>query len=326
MPVNVVEIKKRLAMLLKDENLVNEYIRRFGPAIDMKNIKSIKDEHQASAQEGSAEQEEKGLDPIYEINLTCPVCNNNKITGYELKAKSQSVTENYLLQATYKGAMGHKTLDYDRLAVTVCPRCLFASADKRDFVTLNKITGKDMPSQIPPNAVITLQEKIGERKAAVQGVANMEAYFKRPRNLDSAILSYRMAALRAKVEAFHELPNALYKVASCYMKIAKFLKQKKEEDAPALKEALDYFIECFKNSNASSEGLEYRVIYLIIAINLKMGDQKKAHAYIGAYDRIKTDLKNKAHTDPSVNLTFIDKWIDKARFLWEERERADLFD
>ena len=43
MAIDVVEVKRRLLSLLNDTNLVNEYLRQFGPTLDIKHIKSIKD-------------------------------------------------------------------------------------------------------------------------------------------------------------------------------------------------------------------------------------------------------------------------------------------
>lgn len=325
MPVDVKEVKRRLTVLLKDENLVSEYIRRFGPVIDIKSIKSIKEADTAGEDCEAESSKEYGDDPIFEIKVICPVCGNDGIPSYELKAKSQQVVENRLLQQEYIGAMGHKTVDYDFLSVTVCPRCLFASPDRKDFASKNKITGKNVPSQIPPNAVLTLQEKIGERKSRIEGIANIEEFFKRPRKSEAAILSFRLASMRAQVEAFYELPNSLYKLGFYHLKIAKILKKKKEDDAPALKEALEYFIECFKNSNASGEVAEYRIIYCIVATFIRLGEPKKAHPYIGVLDKIRGELNAKSKTDPKINLTFVDSWLNKTKILWEDREREDLF-
>jgi len=324
MPVDVKEVKRRLALLLKDDNAISEYIRRFGPVIDMKNIKLLKDSEQKSS-EGDEDNPAKGADPVYEVKLDCPVCGNQEITSYELKAKALQILENRLLQQEYSGALGHRTVDFDLLSVTLCPRCLFASPDKKDFATQNKTTGKPVLSQIPPNTILTLQEKIGERKAMIEGIANVEEYFKRPRKVDAAILSYRIAAMRAKVEAFYELPNSLLKLGFYYLKIAKLLKKKKEDETPALREALEYFVECFRNSNTSSETNEYRVIYGILALYVRLGEPKKGHPYIGVLDKIRTALKVKAVEDPTINLTFIDNWILKCKNLWEDRELPDLF-
>lgn len=325
MPVDVKEVKRRLCLLLKDENLVAEYIRRFGPTIDMKNIKLVKESEVLGDARGEETDPSKGADPIFELTLSCPVCNNENVRSYELKAKSQQLVENKLLQQEYIGAMGHRTVDYDFLSVAICPRCLFASPDRKDMVGKNKITGKAIPSQIPPNVILTLQEKIGERKALLEGVANLDDFFKRPRKSEAAILSYKLAALRAKIEAFYEMPNALYKLGFYYLKIAKIMKKRREDDTPALKEALDYLLECFKNSNASGESAEYRVIYCIVALHIRLGDSKKGHPYIGVLDKIRGELNIKAKSDPKINLAVIDSWLTKVKNLWEDREREGLF-
>ncbi len=325
MPADVKEVKRRLSLLLKDENVVSEYIRRFGPVIDMKNIKLIKEVEANSDARGEEMDPSKGIDPIFELVVTCPVCGNDNVRSFELKAKSQQLVENRLLQQEYIGAMGHRTVDYDFLSVSVCNRCLFASPDRKDWVNKNKITGKAIQSQIPPNTILMLQEKIGERKALLEGIANVEEYFKRPRKSEAAILSYKLAALRAKIEAFYELPNSLYKVGFYYLKIAKIMKKRREDDTPALKDALDYLNECFKNSNASGEIAEYRVIYCIVAIYIRLGEYKKAHPYIGVLDKIRGELAAKSKSDPKINITFIDTWLNKIKNLWEDREREDLF-
>jgi len=45
MAINVAEIKRRLHSLLNDTNLVNDYLRQYGPMLDIKHIKTIKDAH-----------------------------------------------------------------------------------------------------------------------------------------------------------------------------------------------------------------------------------------------------------------------------------------
>ena len=193
------------------------------------------------------------------------------------------------------------------------------------FITKNTITGKSNPSQIPPNCILTLQEKIGERKALLSGIANVEEYFRRPRKIEPAIASYKLAAARARVEAFHELHNSLFKLGFYFIKIAKLLKKRGEDETPALKEALEYFTESFTTSNASGEGIEYKTIYMIIVLHIRLGDSKKGHPYIGVIDKIRTDLKIKQAENSSISLTVVDSWIDKCKRLWEDRESEELF-
>jgi uncharacterized protein (DUF2225 family) len=317
MAIDVVEVKRRLHSLLNDANLVNEYLRQFGPTLDIKHIKAIKE---ARAKAVSTAEEAQGRDPVFEIKVTCPVCGLDDIPCYELRAKSQQILKNRFLVPTYQGASGYKTLDYSLIAVTVCPRCLFASPDKKDWCRQ-----EEAKSQIPANAIMNLQEKIGERKALVKTIANVAAYFSRPRCLDTAIASYQLAISRARVEAWYELPYALYKLGAYSLRIAKIIKDSKGDNTQPLRDALGYYEEAFRTSSCPSEEIEMQVIYAICALSLKLGDQKKAHSYISVFANLHNSRAVEMKEDPKLQTTIIDKWAERAKLLWEDRDREDLF-
>jgi uncharacterized protein (DUF2225 family) len=319
MTIDVTEVKRRLQALLNDSNLVNDYIRQFGPTIDIKHIKAIKESRSRNVRE---DENEEGEDPVFEVKVKCPICNQDSIICYELRAKSQQITQNKFLVPLYNGALGFRTVDYTLIAVTVCPRCLFASPDKKDFS--REGTG-DVKSQLPSNVLITLQEKIGERRAILKSVNDYNGYFKRPRSDDAAIDSYRLAMARAQIEAWYELPYALYKLGAYALKIAKILKDSGNDNREALREALTYYEEAFKTSNCPSEEIEMQVVYVIIAIYLKLEDFKKANSYIGVFNNLHNTRASEMRENPKINTIVIDKWADKAKYLWEDRESADLF-
>lgn len=319
MPIDVQEVKRRLNTLLEDENLANEYIRRFGPKLDIKNIKKFKDTKKAKLRLDEGE----GEDPIYEVKLKCPVCNFDNVICYELRAKSQQITYNKFMVPIYSGAMGYRMVDYTLIAVNVCSRCLFASPDKKDFIY--STGNRSNMSQIPPNTLITLQERIGERKALLKSVTDPGGYFKRPRDDDAAILSYRLAIMRAGVEAYYEAPYSYYKMGAYALKIAKIIKDGGGNNEDTLGEALEYLSDCFKLSNAPSEDIEYQTIYTIIALNMRLKNESKAASYLGVFDKITADLKRKMREDPKIILTYVDKWTQRAKSLWEDRDNPLLF-
>lgn len=322
MTIDVAEVKRRLLTLLNDANLVNEYVRQFGPTIDIKHIKSIK-ERRSKIQ--SLDSKEQGEDPIYEIELTCPVCNQDKIVSYELRAKSQQITQNKFLVPVYLGAQGYKSVDYVAIAVTVCPRCLFASPDKKDFVRHATASSLDTKSQLPSSIIMTLQEKIGERKALLKSVSDYATYFSRPRFDEAAIDSYRLAIARAKIEAWYEQPYAYYKLGAYSLRIAKLMKQADMDNREILEEALSHHEEAFRTSNCPSEEIELQVIYIIIALYLKLGDSKKANSYIAVFTNLKNARLEEMRTNPKLNTVAIDKWTEKAKFIWDDRDDPDLF-
>jgi len=320
MPIDAQEVKRRLMSLLEDENLANEYIRRFGPKLDIKNIKKLKDSKKFQLRE----EEQTGEDPVYEISVKCPVCNFDKIVGYELRAKSQQVTYNKFMVPLYQGAMGYRTVNFSRLAVIVCPRCLLASADKKDFISTSP-TSKNAPSQIGPNIILTLQERIGERKALLRSVTDSSSYFHRPRMDDAAVLSYRLAIMRASVEAYYETPYSYYKMGAYSLKVAQLIRDAGGNNEETLKEALDYFSDAFRLSNSPSDEIEYQTIYTIVTLHLRLGNEQKAASYLGVFDRIGMELKKKMREDPKLNSIALDKWQQRTKALWEDRSDPDLF-
>lgn len=322
MTIDVVEVKRRLQALLNDNNLVNEYIRQYGPTIDIKNIKLVKERKARSTR---AAESGEGNDPVFEIKVTCPVCNQTDIVCYELRAKSQQILPNKFLVPCYTGAMGYRTVDYTMLSVTVCPRCLFASPDKKDFIRPNPSGPGEAKSQLMSNLIMTLQERIGERRALLKYIQDYKTYFSRPRTEDAGIASYRLAMARANVEAWYEQPYSFYKLGSYCLRIAKIIKDGGGDNREMLRDALAYFKESFRTSECPSEEIEMQVIYTIIALCLKMGDQKQANSYVGVFTNLKNARTAEMKVNPALNTQTIERWQEKARMLWEDRDNPDLF-
>jgi len=323
MAIDLTEVKRRLMAILKDANMVNEYIRQFGPAMDMKNIKIVKEQHARSI---PSEDEEEGKDPVYEIKVTCPVCSYDEVPCYDLRAKSQQVLQNLFLVPTYKGAMGHKTVDYTLIAASVCPRCLFTSPDKKDFNRLAPNGQNMVKTQLASNALMTLQEKIGERKAILKSVTDYKQYFTRPRTFDAALDSYRLALSRAKVEMWYELPFSVYKAGAYSFRMAKILKQSGVDNRAVLREAVSYYEEAFRTSNCPAEEIEMQVIYTLVAAYLKLGEQKKAHSFIAVFTNLINQRNAEMKVNPKVNTMTMERWAEKANRLWEDKDEPMIFD
>ncbi len=324
MTIDVVEVKRRLQVLLNDQNMVNDYIRQYGPTIDIKHIKAIKEKRETNIRTEISDSG-PGHDPVFEIMVKCPVCNQSNISCNELRAKSQQILPNKFLIPTYNGAPGFRTVDYNMIAVTVCPRCLFASPDKKDFSRAGTSSQTEIKSQVAHGILMVLQEKIGERKALLGSITDYENYFKRPRSDESAINSYRLAIARAKAEAWHEQPYAFYKLGAYTLKIAKILKDSGKDNREQLLEALGYFEEAFRTSNCPAEDLEMQVIYTIVALYIKLADFKKANSFLAVFTNLINARTAEMRENPKLNTVTIEKWADRAKYLWEERENPDLF-
>jgi hypothetical protein len=66
-------------------------------------------------------------------------------------------------------------------------------------------------------------------------------------------------------------------------------------------------------------------IYSIIALCLKLEDQKKANSYLGVFTNLYNDRINDMKDNSKLNTIIISKWNDRAKQLWEDRDMPDLF-
>jgi uncharacterized protein (DUF2225 family) len=311
MTIDVSEVKRRLQALLNDQSLVDEYLRQFGPSSGNQNAKSAL----------APRREEE--DPIYEIKLTCPVCSKKGIVSYELKSKSQTIVLNKFLVPIYTGRPGFKTVDYTLLAPIVCPQCLFASPDKRDFGRGSE--SDQTKNQIPENVITNLQKSINKRKKLLKPETDPITCFKRPRSAAAAIDGYNLSLARAKVEACFNLPYAQFKMGAYCLRIAKILRDGGHNNTEILNNAIKFFEEAFRISNCPSEEFEMQTVYLLVALNLKIGNQKKASSYLNVFQNLQSQRLLEMEEDPSLNCNTINKWRDRARYLWEDRDDPELF-
>lgn len=314
-------VRKKLDVLLKDEVLVEKYLRVFGPKLDMNHITKIKQDAMRSAPDGS--QGEKD-DPTYQIKVKCPICNQADITCFEIKAKSLTTAPDRFLVPRYAGVKPFRTINYSLFAVTVCPSCLFASPDKRDFTTFSVQTRTENKSQLGPFVLEGLRKKIEERKGIIN-VLDFTSFFRHPRNVEAGIASYRLAIHRALVEATLETPLAWYKAGMYALKVALLIRDSGGNDDAMLKEALDYLAKSFRASELKHPELEYQLVYLLSALYLRLEDPTQCQNYMGVLDKWKSEQAKEAKDNPAINTAHVDRWLDKAKELWTDRETPDLW-
>ncbi|MDQ3000101.1 MAG: DUF2225 domain-containing protein [Fibrobacterota bacterium] len=314
-------VRKKLEVLLKDEILVEKYIRVFGPKLDMNHITKIKQDAMRSAPEGS--QGEKD-DPTYQIKVKCPICNQGDIICFEIKAKSLTTTPDRFLVPRYAGVKPFRTINYSLFAVTVCPSCLFASPDKRDFITFSVQTRTENKSQLGPFVLEELRKKVEARKGLINE-KDFTAFFGHPRKVEAGIASYRLAIHRALVEATLETPLAWYKAGMYALKVALLTRDSGMSDDVILKEAVDYLAKSFRASELKHPELEYQLVYLLSTLYLRLEDQTQCQNYMGVLDKWKSELAKEAKDNPAINTAHVDRWLDKVKVLWTDRETPDLW-
>jgi uncharacterized protein (DUF2225 family) len=316
-------IRKKLEVLLKDEALVEKYLRVFGPRLDMNNITKLKQEQmRAAATDGAMGDKD---DPTFQIKVKCPVCNQADIICYELKAKSLTSAPDRFQVPRYTGVKPFRTVNFALFAVTVCPACLFASPDKRDFTTFSVQARTENKSQLSPFVLDELRKRVEDRKKLIPA-PDFAAFFAHPRSPEAGIGSYRLAVHRAQVETSLETPLAWYKAGMYALKVALLQRDSRKDDTDALKEAVKYLANSFKASELKQPDLECQLLYLLAALYLRLGEQAQCQSYMGVLEKWKGEIGKGKGDNPEMTVAHVDRWLDKAKELWTDREQPDLWE
>ncbi len=318
------EIKKRLKLFLKEDNLVEEYIKRYGYVIDIKKINEIRNNKNAIGNSRSIINSipiNHPDNPLYEIELKCPVCHST-LKGYNLKSKSLIVKYNWFMVPFYEKNKNYIYIDYLIYNVSVCPKCLFASPDERDFEKYNKYANSYSKSAIPFNMLLKLKDTQPEREQIIEYLEDTEKVFSYPRDIKAGILSYKLAINRADYEIEFNLPNAHFKKGGYLLRLATLMEKnnEKEEDIKnCYQEALDAFKEAFKLSNFSSKEAEFYNLYLIVVLSIYLDDLKSAQEYLHFFDKAKEEI------DKEEDIKVYEKWYKRAKEAFDYRDVKDIF-
>jgi uncharacterized protein (DUF2225 family) len=179
-------------------------------------------------------------------------------------------------------------------------------------------------SQLSPFVLEDLRKRVEDRKKLIPA-ADFTAFFKHPRSVEAGIASYKLAIHRAQVEASLETPLAWYKAGMYTLKIALLTRDAGKDDEELLKQAVKYLANSFKASELKVPELEYQLVYMMSTLFLRLKEETQCQNYMGVLEKWKTELVKAAKDDPSVTTAHVDRWIDKTKGLWTDREDPELW-
>ncbi len=320
-------VRKRLEVLLGDREMADSYIKTYGVQIDMAKVGHFKEARKKTNWTGVPAQVDAGNDddPLFHVQVKCPLCKSSGLDCFELKSKSMAVTLDRFNIPRYTPAHGFKALNFNLYAVTVCPECLFASPDKKDFITWSVQSRSDVKSQLGPFVLEEIKNRLVERRALLSASTDPEKYFAHPRTVAAAIDSYRLAVARALAESSLDVPFAYYKAAMYQLKIALFMRDAGKDDESAVREALPLMIKAFSRTESPNPDFEYQLLQTLVTMQLRLGEFEGAQTYMTAMERVKLDREKAATLDPSVKVGNPEKFIEKVRDLWTDRNEPDLW-
>jgi len=329
-------ILDRLKMLLKDDNLVEAYIKKHGEVINITNIKAIKEENKPddlaaelsalNVTSNRADAVEVGDDPLYESVLICPVCHERHVVSYNLRAKSQFVEESVFLVPIYSGVGKYRKDHFSKLQTTVCQSCLFASPDPKDFTKYVEYTERTVESQLKVHnkMLMYLKDNKIDRVNRLAELNLTQPSFLRPRTVEIAIAAIHLSIYRAEIEQKFDLPNTFYKRGSYFLRIAQLQKDAGLDNIEALTNARDMMSSAVLQSDCSLFDVEMQALYLTIALNIKLGHKDELGGYIKMIKDIERTVTDEYTENPVVKykkkLATMEKWEKRSKTAIEYRD------
>lgn len=323
----------------QNEMMVETYLRIYGPKIDMKAVQDVRTRvliasfNPDAVASISAMEDEKTVakkapagdeSPVYSIDLGCPSCKQKGIPHQELRAASLLIRHDPFLAPVYFSAGKYHNLNYLTCAVAVCPRCLFASPDKADFVQFDLSRRQFVQSQIPPSVIKEIHDAWPARRVLQETVSpERPDFFQCPRPFSIALLSYRLADIRASIEAENKIPFATFKRANYWVRMALLQKQSGREELPLLEKALQHFKSAFYLSDFPSSAAEFQSCFVLFSLYLRFGKLKEARDYVGVLEQCKKHIGERKEPNAA---KVLDHWLEQAKKRWEDKDNPNLWD
>ena len=318
-------VRRRLKVMLGTDKLVEEYIQKHGFRIEMTKVQAMRAVTAEKTVDIAAATETAADDPVFTVFLKCPSCYMTNLPSYELKAKSLQVMVDKFGMPHYRPLGKYKVVDYNLLAVTVCPQCLFASPDKRDFIGRDPARNREVPPRLHQGelaAILAVADDRGNWLAG-QKLDPMTDILPRTRTPQAGLASYELAIQRAEIEFSRNVPFSAYKIAGYTLKLGVIAETYGMDPAPYWLRALKAYLTCFEKSNAPGFNYEGQVLYQVIALALRLNQMEIAGSYIGVLDRSKSRVES-GSVEPAIAQQFT-RWYNSAREIWADRENPDLW-
>jgi uncharacterized protein (DUF2225 family) len=231
-------------------------------------------------------------DPLYELQVKCPVCYTDTVLSYKLKSKCQTISQDDLTIPSYQGIRGHADADLLEMAPTVCHRCLYASTQSDSFSRTGALTG---------NQEVVLRDQIqedlllghGVRASVIERVGVTVADLGRPRSPKAAFAAYQLTAWSAAIKAQHRQPRAMSELATAHLYSWHFANKAlgEEEATTALEKAAKAYAQVYQTGDHDPKNID-QVLYLCIALHLRLGWREETKPFFVAFDRLRERARN----------------------------------
>jgi len=297
--------QERLSLLLQRNGAaVEAYMAVYGLTLKPDRVARI------AQQMGQAEK-----DPVYEIQAVCPVCQDSRpYKSHMVRLESQRLeTNDYMVPVAAEGVKGYWPCNPITYQVHVCPWCGYATADRDELLAPDTRKAK---KPMRCSAVVMQQLCAGATaRVAITGDHDIQALFGRPRDLEVALLAFRMAIESERPRAEAELGRAHFRMANYTLRIAAISEVAHVgEGAPGnvdslCRQALGYLETEY--SLDGSDDLAAPISYLVLALAIRLKDDVRASQYHQILEQ------TARRSEGTVEGRQFEKWRNRAKELWE---------
>lgn len=226
----------------------------------------------------------------------------------------QIVTEVDYFDLTVYKAPARKDIDFvdfNLLAVMVCPSCWFATNDPGYLIDRTEGARRHVIAPGTKNAILADQPN---REQIAQ--AATELMFSEQRPVDQAIVAYRLAvesSLVIREQNRYGLPIESLRLANYHLRLRRLLQQTGHSDYEAECEpALKWLTEAF--STVDAPGL-FKAAYQLVALSIRNGDNRTAFQYIARLKEMQQDVT----LDKSIR-NGAERYLNRCQSIWEDRD------
>ncbi len=233
---------------------------------------------------------------------------------YALRMNRVESEQNFFDVPVYTHAIGHADyVNYNQLCVTVCPECMFASADPAHFLASGR---RQHNAPIAAAARFAIISKMHQRRELAGGEL-AESFFNEQRSSEQAIKSFELA-IHCSV-ALHAASPRIYaqepvRQGNYHLRIA-LLQEQLGRPLSARDLHIERAAQILKEAFPSiAEADIPRSVYQVVATSIYMGNDRDAHTYLTQLARYSRSTR-----DPIIKQA-MDRYLYRSAKAWENRE------
>lgn len=315
-----VTTREKLLSLLTPE-VVSVLVTPCRPELMMVRLATLLDRTApAATARGSAVTVAPGNSSLLLHRVLCPYHDTPvEARRYALRMGKMEATVNFFDIPVYTRAVGRaEPVDFHRVSVTVCPQCLFASADPNAFLPV-PVSGRPTRESVPsaalsPSARLAVMAATEQRRQLAGQLD--EPFFSEDRSAEQAVVAHRLALASARtlLEAGAlTAGEALLKIGNGHLRLA-HLRETLGDVASAaedIEQASSMLREAF---GTLPESAIPRTVYQVLATGIYLGQDRDVHPYLAQLVKLKQQVR-----DPATR-QLAERYFSRGVRAWEERE------